>query len=101
MCVDTGRSMGGDSPLTAHFWLAADITGARVDNLEYLAEHNIDRNLVSKELSRVRMARQPDLLMCTRLTDQHASFSQIFSQMVYLNGCERPARLLQAMFAAG
>lgn len=32
---------------------SADIEGARVDNLEYLAEHNIDRNLVSKELSRV------------------------------------------------
>lgn len=38
------------------------IQGGRVDDLEYLAEHNIDRNKVSLELSR------------------------IFSQMVYLNG---------------
>lgn len=38
------------------------IQGGRVDDLEYLADHNIDRNKVSLELSR------------------------IFSQMVYLNG---------------
>jgi aarF domain-containing kinase len=38
------------------------IQGARVDNLEYLQQHGIDRNQVSQELSR------------------------IFSQMVYLNG---------------
>ncbi len=38
------------------------IEGARVDDLEYLAAHNIDRNKVSLELSR------------------------IFSQMVYLDG---------------
>ena len=42
--------------------LFTDIEGARVDNLEYLDKYNIDRNMVSKELSR------------------------IFSQMVYLNG---------------
>ncbi len=40
-----------------------DIDGARVDDLVYLRDHKIDRNLVSQELSR------------------------IFSQMVYLNGC--------------
>jgi aarF domain-containing kinase len=38
------------------------IKGARIDDLKYLADHNIDRNQVSQELSR------------------------IFSQMVYLNG---------------
>ena len=38
------------------------IDGARVDDLKYLKEHNIDRNQVSRELSR------------------------IFSQMVYHNG---------------
>ena len=38
------------------------IEGARVDDLEYLAAHNIDRNKVSLELSR------------------------IFSQMVYIDG---------------
>jgi len=38
------------------------IDGGRVDNLEYLAKHNIDRNRVSQELAR------------------------IFSQMLYLNG---------------
>ncbi|CDZ97250.1 Predicted unusual protein kinase [Phaffia rhodozyma] len=38
------------------------IDGARVDNLEYLRKHHIDRNQVAKELSR------------------------IFSQMIYLNG---------------
>lgn len=38
------------------------IEGARVDNLKYLQEHNIERNKVSKELSK------------------------IFSQMVYING---------------
>ncbi|KAI0318269.1 ABC1-domain-containing protein [Amylostereum chailletii] len=38
------------------------INGGRVDDLQYLAEHNIDRNKVALELSR------------------------IFSQMVYLNG---------------
>ena len=38
------------------------IEGARVDDLAYLAKHNIDRNKVSLELAR------------------------IFSQMVYLNG---------------
>ncbi|KAA1474282.1 ABC1-domain-containing protein [Dentipellis sp. KUC8613] len=38
------------------------IAGARVDDLEYLADHNIDRNKVSLELAR------------------------IFSQMVYING---------------
>lgn len=29
------------------------IEGARVDNLEYLAKHNIDRNRVAQELSRI------------------------------------------------
>ena len=38
------------------------IDGARVDDLSYLAQHNIDRNKVSLELAR------------------------IFSQMVYING---------------
>lgn len=38
------------------------IDGARVDNLEYLAEHNIDRNAVALEVQR------------------------IFCQMVHLNG---------------
>jgi aarF domain-containing kinase len=38
------------------------IRGGRVDDLQYLAEHNIDRNKVSVELSR------------------------IFSQMVHING---------------
>lgn len=38
------------------------IEGARVDNLDYLKEHKIDKNQVSQELAR------------------------IFSQMVYLNG---------------
>lgn len=38
------------------------IEGGRVDNLEYLAQHNIDKNKVSQELAR------------------------IFSQMLYLNG---------------
>lgn len=38
------------------------IRGGRVDDLEYLAEHNIDRNKVSLELAR------------------------IFAQMVHLNG---------------
>ena len=38
------------------------IAGSRIDNLVYLKDHNIDRNQVSQELSR------------------------IFSQMVYLNG---------------
>ncbi|KAG8934159.1 hypothetical protein FRC01_004799 [Tulasnella sp. 417] len=40
------------------------IEGARVDDLEYLQHHHIDRNRVSQELSR------------------------IFSEMVYLNGCK-------------
>lgn len=44
--------------------LTTDIRGARVDDLAYLKEHNIDRNQVALELSR------------------------IFSQMVYLNGCQ-------------
>lgn len=40
------------------------IDGARVDDLKYLKDHGIDRNQVSQELSK------------------------IFSQMVYINGCE-------------
>lgn len=50
---------------------ATVIEGARVDNLEYLKEHKIDKNQVSQELAR------------------------IFSQMVYLNGFFRktPARV--------
>lgn len=42
----------------------AVIEGARVDDLKYLKDHQIDRNQVSQELSK------------------------IFSQMVYINGCE-------------
>lgn len=38
------------------------IEGARVDNLEYLAKYDIDRNKVSQEIAR------------------------IFGQMVYVNG---------------
>lgn len=39
-----------------------------MDDLKYLKEHQIDRNQVSQELSK------------------------IFSQMVYINGCESPPR---------
>ncbi|CAE6525179.1 unnamed protein product [Rhizoctonia solani] len=39
------------------------VKGGRVDDLEYLAKHNIDRNMVSQELSRA------------------------FSEMVYIHGC--------------
>lgn len=49
----------------------AVIEGARVDDLKYLKEHQIDRNQVSQELSK------------------------IFSQMVYINGCESPRRALE------
>jgi aarF domain-containing kinase len=45
------------------------IDGARVDDLVYLKNHRIDRNKVSQELSR------------------------IFSEMVYMNGCERSTTL--------
>lgn len=41
---------------------SSDIHGGRFDDLEYLAQHNIDRNRASQELTR------------------------IFSQMLYLNG---------------
>jgi aarF domain-containing kinase len=44
------------------------IDGARVDDLKYLKDHGIDRNQVSQELSK------------------------IFSQMVYINGCEYSIR---------
>jgi aarF domain-containing kinase len=47
---------------------AVVIDGARVDDLKYLKEHGIDRNQVSQELSK------------------------IFSQMVYINGCESLAQ---------
>ena len=46
------------------------IDGARVDNLEYLAEHNIDRNAVALEVQR------------------------IFCQMVHLNGWFHAVRYL-------
>ena len=50
------------------------IEGARVDDLEYLAAHNIDRNKVSLELSR------------------------IFSQMVYLDGWFHAVSCSRRMF---
>jgi aarF domain-containing kinase len=50
------------------------IEGARVDDLEYLAAHNIDRNKVSLELSR------------------------IFSQMVYLDGWFHAVSFSRCMF---
>jgi len=50
------------------------IEGARVDDLEYLAMHNIDRNKVSLELSR------------------------IFSQMVYLDGWFHAVSFPRCMF---
>jgi len=50
------------------------IEGARVDDLEYLAMHNIDRNKVSLELSR------------------------IFSQMVYLAGWVHAVSFPRCMF---
>ena len=50
------------------------IEGARVDDLEYLAAHNIDRNKVSLELSR------------------------IFSQMVYIDGWFHAVSFSRRMF---
>ncbi|KAG8724380.1 hypothetical protein FRC12_024322 [Ceratobasidium sp. 428] len=50
------------------------VKGGRVDDLEYLASHNIDRNAVSQELSRA------------------------FSEMVYIHGCEY-SYLIEKMYA--
>lgn len=45
------------SPLTGHLahvpTTRAVIQGARIDNLHFLAEHNIDRNQVAKQLQEI------------------------------------------------